>query len=135
MDHLHWQSLLVKSSVILRHSLTSLGHLGRCNTDRIISIYVVPPKVVKASTVTCRCCQRFRLQMSPSPALSHNLRQCKQSFKEMLPPPWKRIFFEFVRVFFHRQVLALIGCEGATMFWGQCYKTLFLRNLRIFVIS
>jgi hypothetical protein len=93
MDHLRWQSLFVKSSVILRHSLTSPGHLGRRNTDRIISIYVVPPKVVKASTVTYRSCQRFRLQMLPSPALSRNLRQCKQSFKEMLPPPWKRIIF------------------------------------------
>ncbi len=27
-----------------------LGHLGRCDTDRIISIYIVPPKVAKEST-------------------------------------------------------------------------------------
>ncbi len=32
------------------HDCTCLGHLGQRNTDRIISIYVVPPKVAKEST-------------------------------------------------------------------------------------
>ncbi len=49
MDHLHWWSLLAKSSAILHHGLTCLGHLGQHGTDRIISIYVTPPKVAKAS--------------------------------------------------------------------------------------
>ncbi len=67
----------VSEIAILYHGLTCLGHLGWRNTDRIVSIYVVPPKVAKASTITCRCRQLFRLQMSPSPALSHNRRQFK----------------------------------------------------------
>jgi hypothetical protein len=29
---------------------TCLGHLERRDTDRMVSMYVVPPKVVKAST-------------------------------------------------------------------------------------
>jgi hypothetical protein len=49
MDSLHWQSWIAKMLAILRHRLTCLGHHGRCDTDRIISIYVVPPKVAKAS--------------------------------------------------------------------------------------
>jgi hypothetical protein len=42
------------NSVILQCDialLTCLAHLGQCDTDRIISIYVTPPKVAKASTV------------------------------------------------------------------------------------
>jgi hypothetical protein len=49
MDHLHWRSLLAKSLAISRHGLTCLGHLGRYDTDRIISIYDAPPKVAKES--------------------------------------------------------------------------------------
>jgi hypothetical protein len=48
-DHLHWQCLLVKPSAIATLDCTCLGHLGQCNTDRIISIWVVLPKVAKAS--------------------------------------------------------------------------------------
>jgi hypothetical protein len=31
------------------HYCTCLGHIGHCNRDKIISIYVAPPKVAKAS--------------------------------------------------------------------------------------
>jgi hypothetical protein len=41
---------LEKPLVILCHCLTCLGHLGRHDTDRIISTFVALPKVVKAST-------------------------------------------------------------------------------------
>jgi hypothetical protein len=50
MDRLHWQSLLARPSVTAtcsNHCCTCLGHLGQHNTDRIISIYVVLPKVTK----------------------------------------------------------------------------------------
>ncbi len=42
---------------------TCLGHLGRCDTDRIW-ISVTPPKVAKASTSVsplCHCLQRCRV--------------------------------------------------------------------------
>jgi hypothetical protein len=52
MDRLHWQHLLANHWQ-QRHTTvwnsTCLGHLGQCNTDRIISIYVAPPKVAKES--------------------------------------------------------------------------------------
>ena len=63
MDHLHWQCLLAKESATL--DCTCIGHLGRRDTDRIISIYVVMPKVAKASirvTVACHCRQHYRLK-------------------------------------------------------------------------
>jgi hypothetical protein len=50
--HLHWQSLLVKSSVVSQHDYANpacLGFLDRCSTNRIISISVMLPKVAKAS--------------------------------------------------------------------------------------
>jgi hypothetical protein len=47
-DLLHWPSLLAKPSAILHHCLTCLAHLTQCNTDRIISIFVMLPKVAKA---------------------------------------------------------------------------------------
>ncbi len=56
----------VKMSVTVTHCshyCTCLGHLGRHDTNRIISIYVVLPKVGKASTVVtvaCCCCWQFR---------------------------------------------------------------------------
>jgi hypothetical protein len=33
------------------HHCTCHGHFGRCDTDRIVSIYVTTPKVAKASTI------------------------------------------------------------------------------------
>ncbi len=64
---------LAKVSVIMRATvardsntrqslLTCLGHLGWCNTDRIVSIYVAMPKVAKPSTmvtVLCHCRQHY----------------------------------------------------------------------------
>jgi hypothetical protein len=41
---------VAKQLAILCHCLTSLGHLGRHDTDRIVSIFVATPKVAKAST-------------------------------------------------------------------------------------
>jgi hypothetical protein len=41
----------IVGNIDMRQSLlTCLGHLGRCERDRIISIYVVLSKVAKAST-------------------------------------------------------------------------------------
>jgi len=51
--HLHWRcfySNIAGDSDIWQSLLTSLGHLGWRDTDRIISTYVVSPKVAKAST-------------------------------------------------------------------------------------
>ncbi len=50
MDHLHWQRLLAKLQATVTPDCTCLGHLGRCDIDRIISNSVTLPKVVKAST-------------------------------------------------------------------------------------
>jgi hypothetical protein len=47
-DHLHWQHLLAIMPATATSVFTCLGHLGQCNTDRIISIYVMLPKVAKA---------------------------------------------------------------------------------------
>ncbi len=58
MDCLHWHCLLVKLSATVTLDCTGLGHLVRCNTDRVVSIYVALLKVAKASTVVsvvCRC--------------------------------------------------------------------------------
>jgi hypothetical protein len=60
MDHLHWRHLLAKLSATATRICTFLGYLGWHDTDRIISIYVVPPMVANSSTmvtVTCHCCQ------------------------------------------------------------------------------
>ncbi len=51
MDHLHWRSLLEKqlaTAIRNSHCCTRPGHLGQHDTNRIISIYIVPPKVAKA---------------------------------------------------------------------------------------
>ncbi len=40
--HVHWRCLLAKLSAIathISHYCTCLGHLGRCNTQRIVSIF------------------------------------------------------------------------------------------------
>jgi hypothetical protein len=47
-DHILWQHLLAITPVTVTSVFTCLGHLGRCNTDRIVSIYVAPLKVAKA---------------------------------------------------------------------------------------
>jgi hypothetical protein len=36
--HLHWRCLLAKPSATLTLDCTCIGHLGRCDTDRIVSI-------------------------------------------------------------------------------------------------
>ncbi len=63
MDHLHWRHLLAKLSATATHISTFLGYLGWHDTDRIISIYVMPSKVANSSTmvtVTCHCHQHYR---------------------------------------------------------------------------
>jgi hypothetical protein len=50
MDHLHWQCFLAKLLATATLDCTCLGHLGQCDTDRIVSIYVTLPKVAKART-------------------------------------------------------------------------------------
>jgi len=77
MDHLHWQCLLVKPSAIATLDCTCLGHLGQCNTDRIVSFYVAPPKVAKVSTmvtVASHCPRHYHGRYRSK------LRQCKYSF-------------------------------------------------------
>ncbi len=49
MDHLHWRRLRDNAGNSDSYHCTCHGHLGRCNTDRIVSIYVMPPKVAKTS--------------------------------------------------------------------------------------
>ncbi len=48
MDRLLWRHLLAKPLATV-HNGTCLDHLGRCDTDRIISFYVAPHKVAKES--------------------------------------------------------------------------------------
>jgi hypothetical protein len=48
-----WQNLLAKTSTLSQcdyTTYTSLGFLGLCNTNRIISIYAVPPQSAKAGS-------------------------------------------------------------------------------------
>ncbi len=54
MDHLHWRTLCDNAHDNTGDSdtyCTCLGHPGQCHTDRIVSFYVAPPKVAKASTI------------------------------------------------------------------------------------
>ncbi len=70
MDPLHWQSLLVKPLSTVTRDCPCLGHLWGHNTDRIIFIHVVPPKVAKTSKegdITGVICAK--------------LRQCKHGFE------------------------------------------------------
>ncbi len=64
----------VKRNVALENANTGDNHctchvhLGRCDTDRIVSIYVATPKVAKASKecdIASRYLGRFRLQILP----------------------------------------------------------------------
>jgi hypothetical protein len=45
----HWQSLLVKTSVVSQHDFLFLIHLGQATLIEIILSVSVPPKVAKAS--------------------------------------------------------------------------------------
>ncbi len=97
---------LSSSSVMLQHDITllsSLGHLGQSDTDRIISICVMSPKVAMASTVACRCCWCYHdklckwkyIQWSSAATLS--LQQWKPSSYLL---PTKEVFFAlFIRLF------------------------------------
>jgi len=58
-DHLHWRTLRDNAGDSDTYC-TCLGNLWRCDTDRIVSIYVATPKVAKASTVSCHCRWRQR---------------------------------------------------------------------------
>ncbi len=49
-DCLQWRHLLAMMPATAPSVFTCLDHLGHHNTDSIISIYVAPPKVGKAST-------------------------------------------------------------------------------------
>jgi hypothetical protein len=46
-------------------SFACLGHLGQWDTNRNDPICVAPPKVAKASTVTCCCRWSYHQQMLP----------------------------------------------------------------------
>jgi len=66
MDHLHWRCLLAKLLVTATLDCTCLGHLGRCDTDKIVSIHVAPPKVANANTmvtVVCCCCRHYHSKL------------------------------------------------------------------------
>jgi hypothetical protein len=74
MDGLHLRDLYAKMPVISRRNiafLTCLGHLGQCNTDRIVSIsgHVAQGGQGKYCFMS--------LSLVTTSALSHNLRQCK----------------------------------------------------------
>jgi hypothetical protein len=57
LDHLHWRRLCDNTGDNDIHHCTSHGHLGRCDTDRIVSIYVASPKVAMASTMVTVACR------------------------------------------------------------------------------
>ncbi len=80
MAHLHWRCFygdIAGDSDTRLSLLTCLGHLGWRNRDRIISINVAPSKEAMA--------RKWWLLLSP--ALSHDLCQCKNSFN-CLKQPW-----------------------------------------------
>jgi hypothetical protein len=81
IDGLHWGSLLAKlSATATRDSqyCTCLGHLGRCNTYRIVFIFCHATQggqgKYKCVTVMCYCCRRYRT----------NLCQCKYGLSNLL---------------------------------------------------
>ncbi len=81
MDHLHCQHLLAIMPPLAPSVFTCLGHLGWRDTDRIISIYVMPPKVAKANTVvtvTWLSC------VAVADGFANKLCQCKQSIMDHL---------------------------------------------------
>jgi hypothetical protein len=53
MACLYWRCLFVKPLATMTRDCTCLGNLGQHDTDRIISIWIVSPKVPKAKT-DCR---------------------------------------------------------------------------------
>ncbi len=72
---LHWRRWYDNASdndTRQRHASACLGHLGQSDRDRIISIYVVPPKVAKASTV-----MRL-LPVAVADGYANKCRQCKR---------------------------------------------------------
>jgi hypothetical protein len=74
MDGLHWRDLYAKTPAISRRNiafLTCLGHLGRHNTDRIVSI---SGRVAQGGQG--KFCGK---SLVTTAALSHNLCQCKYS--------------------------------------------------------
>jgi hypothetical protein len=78
-DDLLWRDLYEKTLAISRRDiafLTCLGHLGRRDTDMIISIYVATPKVAARQVQKCCCCVSLLL------ALSCLFRQCKHRLME-----------------------------------------------------
>ncbi len=66
MAHLHKRHLLAIMPLTTTHDCTCPGELGRYNTDMIISICVILPKVAKVSsevTIVCRCRLRYRAKL------------------------------------------------------------------------
>jgi hypothetical protein len=118
MDYLHWQHLLAKPSVTAtldHHKCTCLGHLGRRDTDRIISIWVASPKVAKASTiVTVVCCCRWHFHLKMLPMETHLNRtirhQCRKttvlSFHRCLTLVLKKWTFKYRSELNHQMSLS-----------------------------
>jgi len=80
MDGLHWRDLYVKMPAKLCHDiafLTCLGHLGRHDTDRIVSISC---RIAQGDQVKCRF---MSLLLATTTSLSRNLRQCKHGLTEL----------------------------------------------------
>jgi len=72
----HWQKLARLRLRKGQSLLTFLGHLGRCDRDKIISINVMLPKVAKASTVTLLS---WQLHVTVADGYANKRRQCKWS--------------------------------------------------------
>jgi hypothetical protein len=67
MDHLHWRHLLAKPLATATHDshmTTWLGHLGRSDRDRIISILVTSPKAAKCVAVMYCCLRRYQVMFA-----------------------------------------------------------------------
>ncbi len=61
--HAHWQHLLAIMPATVTRDCTHLGHLGRCDRDRIIFIFVASLKEAKVSTVACNCRWHYRTKL------------------------------------------------------------------------
>ncbi len=82
------------------HYCTCLGHLGHCDRDRIISIYVALPKVAKASKVShCHVSLSLALLHQLLPMETWLYSWCKQSMMSfrgrLARPKWHHLGTNF----------------------------------------
>ncbi len=108
MDSSHRHSLSAKLLVTATpdsHYCACLGHLGQHDTDRIISISAMPPKVAKSSTgvtVVCHCHWHY----------CANLPQCKYC---------PRLPYVMNAKAFRLDLCSIVGqCQNTLAYYPQC---------------